>query len=229
MIATKRRRLASIVGFLMVGATCLAAAGASEEVDPFDLAGITCWDAMVLEEEERNALLFLVYGYVAGQESRTLHSEDQIRNKLRNVGEFCAATPDATVLETMARASDSSQPPDPNKLSSHCPVVRQTDWHAWIDRGSDDSSGLRLNIAGKVEAPSPGFDFSLERGPLDRRQPPSLRVTLTATPPSGPTIQVITSEELSFTLGTEISRYRSIIVLCGDQQLAEILDIELTD
>ena len=63
-------------------------------------------------------------------------------------------------------------------------------------------------------------------GPLDRRNPPGLRLRLFFVAPEGPVIQVIDTQMLAFDLPTEISRYREVRVVCGGRELAVIENVE---
>ncbi len=109
-----------------------------------------------------------------------------------------------------------------------CPIQETRNWHAWTDRGGTDGAG-RLIVTGRVDAPNPGYEITLEPGPLDRRNPPSLRVLLKATPPDGPVIQVIDPRDVALTMPSKILHYRAILIFCGDHLVAELPEVMLTD
>ena len=112
---------------------------------------------------------------------------------------------------------------------SYCPVYDSRNWHAWIDRVAGENSNPRLNVSGQVELPNPGYEYKVVRGPLDRRNPPSLRIRVILSPPDGMTAQVIDTKDVTFQMNTDVLEYRSIIVLCGDRQLGEMIDVVPTD
>jgi len=105
-----------------------------------------------------------------------------------------------------------------------CPIYETRAWHAWIDNAGENGSN-RLIVFGQVDLPSPGFIVDWEAGPMDRMNPPSWRVRLRATPPNGAVAQVIMPTDLTMILPTDISRFRSIVILCGDRSLVEISDV----
>lgn len=132
----------------------------------------------------------------------------------------CAMEHNPKREDTMSQLKDSR---------ARCSVVESRNWHAWIDQVADDSLNPRLNIVGQVDTPTPGYEIVFTPGALDRRRPPSLRITLTAEPPDGIVTQVIDTQNVSFKLETDILEYRSIIVVCGDKQLAEMVGVTPTE
>ena len=109
--------------------------------------------------------------------------------------------------------------------NENCPVLQSRHWHAWIERATDNNVVSRLIITGQVDMPTPGYTVTFTPGPLDRRQPPTLRVMLNAKAPQGMSLQVIDIKNISFRMDTEILNYRAIIVACGDEQLTEIAEV----
>ena len=107
--------------------------------------------------------------------------------------------------------------------NSFCPVIETRNWHAWIDGFGEEE--LRLNISGEVDLPTPGYQVEWQQGILDRRQPPTQRISLSLIPPEAMVIQVITPTKVNFTMATSILEYRSVMIYCGDQLLAEIPDV----
>ena len=107
--------------------------------------------------------------------------------------------------------------------NSVCPVLESRNWHAWIDRATENEP--RLNISGEVDLPTPGYKVEIIPGILDRRQPPAQRFSLSFTPPNGIVAQVITSTQVSYTMPKSFLEYRSIMIYCGEKLLVEIPDV----
>ncbi len=105
-----------------------------------------------------------------------------------------------------------------------CPIFETRAWHAWVDQAVEDG-GNRLIVFGQIDLPNPGYTVDWEEGPMDRMNPPSLRIRLTATPPEGAAIQVITPIDLTLVIPTTVSTFRSVFILCGDRSLVEIADV----
>lgn len=121
------------------------------------------------------------------------------------------------------------QTPEGARRDTDCPIHDSRHWHAWIDQVDPAVGTGRLNISGKVELPSPGYTLIFDPGPLDRRRPPALRIKLIANPPQNGSIQVITNENVRFSNETKVLHYRSIFLICGDQQLTEFVDVVPTE
>ena len=92
--------LSAMVGSLALGATAQEGEVSAEE---FDIAAITCWDVMTLEEGERTSALLLIYGYNAGSNKTTVMSGASIEADLSRVMNFCADNPDTSALEALGQ------------------------------------------------------------------------------------------------------------------------------
>jgi hypothetical protein len=133
----------------------------------------------------------------------------------------------------MDGTSPAPAPPPPAEQASDmtdCPVIDSRNWSAWIDAmpgpgPSPDSGGLRLNISGEIDLPTPGYTVEWREGPADRAQPPGLRMRLVLTRPSGMVTQVITPTPVKYSGKSFAPAYRMIIIGCGDKVLATITDI----
>ena len=109
-----------------------------------------------------------------------------------------------------------------------CNVYESSNWQAAVKK--NDAGNLNLKVTGDVVMPTPGYKIEWNRGPMDRRQPPSLRLILKATPPAGvASIQVLTQQNVEFIMDSPVPKYRSIIILCGDKKLSEIQDVALVN
>ena len=92
--------------------------------------------------------------------------------------------------------------PTNTTTSTSCPAVESRNWHAWIDRVAENEP--RLVISGEVDLPTPGYKTEWQPGILDRRQPPTQRLSISFTPPDGIVAQVITPTEVSFTMPSPV-------------------------
>lgn len=105
-----------------------------------------------------------------------------------------------------------------------CPVANAGGWRAWVDLmpGPDRP---KLWVVGKVSAPTGGWTFALERGPIQESYPAVQQVILRAVPPAGPSTQAFVTHELqeSFPYPQEIG---AVTVRCGNQVLAAIPTVE---
>ena len=90
---------------VLAGTRWIETEARATEDGSFDLAEITCWDALTLADEERNMVLFLLYGYHAGSTDQTVHTAQGIEQLLRSVGEYCADNPDVGALDAIRKAS----------------------------------------------------------------------------------------------------------------------------
>ena len=120
-----------------------------------------------------------------------------------------------------------SQPLAKSVNDSSCAVMKSRNWHAWIDRVAENEP--RLNIVGEVDLPTPGYTIEWKPGILDRRKPPSQRLSLLLTPPEGIVIQVITPTKVNYVMPASSLEYRAILIYCGDQLLTEIPDVVPTE
>lgn len=114
----------------------------------------------------------------------------------------------------------------PAALAADCPVLGSRNWTANVAPETSTGPGLILEVKGEADLPTPGYQASLAMGPLDRRNPPGLRLRLSFIAPDGPVIQVIDTQMLTFDLPTKISRFREVRVACGSQELAVIKNVE---
>ncbi len=137
----------------------------------------------------------------------------------------------AMTLSACAQSGPTESPPPESidnvsqSVSNACPAYETRNWRAWIDT-SDSSTGTgRLNITGQIDLPSPGYSIDVTKGRLDKRNPPLLRINVAPMPPEGAALAVITSEDVLYSVETPILRYRSIVVLCGERRLAELMDV----
>lgn len=82
---------------LMTIATQITAHDESKQ-ESFDFAELTCWDVMVLSDQDRPYALTLLYGYLAGKNNISIHTGENIEKVLKKTGEICTDKPDDKVL-----------------------------------------------------------------------------------------------------------------------------------
>ena len=117
--------------------------------------------------------------------------------------------------------SNEEQTTETNNIS--CPAMESRNWQASIDRANEDEP--RLNISGEVDLPTPGYKVEWQLGILDRKNPPTQRISISFIPPEGIVAQVITPTEVNFTMRSPILKYSSVAIYCGDKLLADIPDV----
>lgn len=113
--------------------------------------------------------------------------------------------------------------PDTPPATNGCPVTESKDWQAWVN-AMPGPGEPKLNITGNVTFSKPGITALFSLGPLDRRMPPSQRIIMTAVK-SAETLEA--TQTLSASLPALAKSYRSIIIVCGDDVLASITDVEI--
>jgi len=122
--------------------------------------------------------------------------------------------------------------PEPLKdsASETCPIYDSRNWHAWIDRPTQKATHYRLNIVGVVDLPSPSYEVSWVMGIMDRANPPTQRLTISARAKGeGAAIQVITPTRIEIKQESPLPAYREIVIFCGNRLLTNIYDVGLTD
>lgn len=131
----------------------------------------------------------------------------------------------AFVLPACAATTTAGEAPASTASPSACPVLGSRNWQAVLAKSSNGGP-LSLSVTGEVDLPTPGYAISLRQGITDRAMPPSQQIITEFTPPQGMVTQVVTTEQLRFTLPNALPGYRSIVVRCGDSALATITDIQ---
>jgi hypothetical protein len=127
----------------------------------------------------------------------------------------CTATTtkEAPVAETPAPAAPST-----------CPVLGSRNWQAKLTKPANTPASL--TVTGEVDLPTPGYTITLRQGLTDRAMPPSQQILTEFVPPQGMVTQVVTTEQVSFTLPGALPQYRSVLIRCSDTALATITDIQ---
>ena len=119
-----------------------------------------------------------------------------------------------------------SQPaPASTPAPSACAVLDSRDWEAWIDRMPGPSAVPTLHVIGKIDLPNAGYSVTVRDGPADRSATPTQQIILETTQRSGMHAQVVTTADVAYQGPAIAQTYRSILVMCGGRQLAEIGDV----
>lgn len=115
--------------------------------------------------------------------------------------------------------------PAPSPTPSACAVLDSRDWEAWIDRMPGPGATSTLHVIGKIDLPNAGYSVTVRDGPADRSATPTQQVIIETTQRSGMHAQVVTTAEVAYQAPAIAQMYRSIRVMCGGRQLAEIGDV----
>lgn len=128
-----------------------------------------------------------------------------------------AASPATPAMEEAAPMEEAAMTP--------CPVSDTRDWSAWVDNLPGPDAKPMLRVAGQVKLPKPGFNESWTVGMADRSAIPTQHLMLELTEPDGMVIQVETWRQVSFSTPAIAENYKSVIVKCGEEVLAEIANV----
>ena len=103
-----------------------------------------------------------------------------------------------------------------------CHIAGSSDWRAFTEA---DGKGRRLVVTGTVTVPTGGHHVTLERGYVQRLDPPHQQVILRSVPPDGPATQALVTHHVSE--GFEaVKNLGGVTVRCGDRILAVIDPVE---
>ena len=86
------------MAFLLLGKS--SAENSSEH--SFLFSEITCWDLLLLSEEERPNALVMIYGYHAGLNKHDKQDTNQVSKVLIDAGKKCENLPDSQVLDVLS-------------------------------------------------------------------------------------------------------------------------------
>jgi len=115
--------------------------------------------------------------------------------------------------------------PAPSPSPSACAVLDSRDWEAWIDRMPGPGATSTLHVTGQLDLPHAGYSVTVRDGPADRSATPTQQIIIETTQRSGMHAQVVTTADVTYQAPAIAQTYRSIRVMCGGRQLAEIGDV----
>lgn len=130
------------------------------------------------------------------------------------------------ILPAFLLASCETVPPGEEAPGSDaCAAITSGNWAAWIN-AMPGPEGPRLIVTGDVTVPTGGWQVSLELGPTMRSQPPIQIVDLRLTPPGEMATQALVTHQARGRFPA-YPAYRSVVVRCGDRELANISPVEM--
>lgn len=107
LIKLKTNKYSWLLLLLMVGFSFHLSAHETKrdtKQETFDFSDLSCWDVMLLNEEERALALTLVYGYQAGVDNKKIHSGEKIEKTLSSTSQLCEENPDMKILAAISKA-----------------------------------------------------------------------------------------------------------------------------
>lgn len=108
---------------------------------------------------------------------------------------------------------------------SNCSILEAQDAQAWIN-GMPGPGYPKMNITFKAMMPTPGYSFAAEVTSIMEMDPPSYVVNVTATPPSGMVIQVLSEEEVRVDVPVQQTEAASVEITCGGATLFTVDQVE---
>ncbi|WED27767.1 hypothetical protein L3V77_05880 [Vibrio sp. DW001] len=128
-----------------------------------------------------------------------------------------------TGCQSMSIDKPSDMPIEHDDQAQQCAIYDTRDWQASITTLTGSENNYVLKVSGLVDLPSPAYQVVWQKGPMDRANPPSLRLRLTTlNATEGASIQVITTAKIEYTLETPLPVMRNVMVSCGDSVVATI-------
>ena len=103
-----------------------------------------------------------------------------------------------------------------------CHIAGSSDWRAFTEGDGEDR---RLVVTGTVTVPTGGHVVALERGYVQRLDPPRQQVILRSTQPDGPATQALVTHHVSESFRA-VEGLGGVTVRCGDKILAVIAPVE---
>jgi hypothetical protein len=118
-------------------------------------------------------------------------------------------------------------PPHSDSNDSNCPIYESTSWQARLKESPEVDNMYELYISGEITLPHPGYNIEWLKGPLDRMNPPGLRIILQISESDAMTIQVITPVSVGQRFETPISTFRYISIYCGNKLINQFNDVKV--
>ena len=104
-----------------------------------------------------------------------------------------------------------------------CPVAGAGGWRAWVDL-MPGPERPKLWVTGKVTAPTGGWSFAIERGPIQEIYPAVQQIILRSFPPTGPATQAVTTYDVQGHVAYD-QKIGTVTVRCGSEVLASIPNV----
>lgn len=109
-----------------------------------------------------------------------------------------------------------------------CDILSGNNWSVRFASAQEENANS-LIFSADVTMPTPGYKFEMLQGPLNRRHPPDLIVHIITQAPTDMVIQMISEEPFEGKLEQALDHYQRISVQCGDEMIAEFLDVVRDD
>lgn len=115
--------------------------------------------------------------------------------------------------------------PPPDVSSADCPVTGSGNWQAWVNAMPGPDSTPKLIVTGDVTVPTGGYSFGWTDLRIAESYPVQVFVRLTASPPSGPATQAVTTQQArgEWPVSPPVG---AVTVQCGGTTLARIAPVE---
>lgn len=109
--------------------------------------------------------------------------------------------------------------------SNACPIVRSSDWAAWVNAMPGPNAQPTLIVTGKVTVPTGGYRFAWRDLRVMESYPVQVSVELEPIPPAGPATQALVTHDVrgQWPMNPPVG---SITIRCGGQTLAVISPVE---
>ena len=140
--------------------------------------------------------------------------DDEVRRPIKRLKTLLPAAFLAASGCAMTPADDSARP---------CPVASAGGWRAWVDL-MPGTERPKLWVTGKVTAPTGGWSFAIERGPIQEIYPAVQEIILRSFPPAGPATQAVTTYDVQGQVAHE-QEIGTVTVRCGSEILAGITNV----
>ncbi len=110
-----------------------------------------------------------------------------------------------------------------------CPALGSRNWSARLTRSGGATPKLTLTIDGEVDLPTPGHTPVWKTGISDRANPPGMQILLSFDPPSPDDMvaQVVSINRVHYEVDVAYSRYRYIMIRCGNAALVNIPEVQV--
>ena len=128
-------------------------------------------------------------------------------------------TPETVTIEEVAGEAV------PVEDTEACAILESSGWEAWINKMPGVGMTPTIHVIGQVTVRTGGYTFEWQEGPLDRSAMPALRLKLVPVAPDGMATMAITTEDVKYEAPALATGYRSVIIGCGGETLAEITEI----
>lgn len=108
----------------------------------------------------------------------------------------------------------------PDPIYTPCPITGSSDWTARLQTVAGEKPSVL--VSGKVTVPTGGFEVALEKGYVQRLDPPRQQVIVRLTRPEGMSTQALETHDVSLSFTPDDKAVDGVTIRCGDKILASI-------